>query len=128
MKAKVKYLLREAATVVVGVAAGVLLFVLVYSIALTVLRIDPAYAEEMSRYPVAYVDVNAESWLNVRSEPEGRKLFGLPCHKDVVILAEEAGWALVTSAERMQRGLTPYGWVCADYLQVYREHIQKEGL
>lgn len=120
---RLRILLREAATVVVGVAVSVLLFVLVYSISLTVLGIDASCAEELARYPVAYVDVKADSFLNVRDEPNGDKLYGLPCRADVVILTEEAGWALVTSEERLAEGNNPHGWVCMDYLHKYREYL-----
>ena len=120
---RIKDFLREAAIVLAGIAFGLLLFVLAYGALLTAFGIDSSCAEDLVRYPVAYVDVKAESWLNVRDSPAGDKLYGLACWTDVVILTIRDGWALVSSEKRISEGRMPYGWVCAEYLKPYREYI-----
>ena len=126
MKAKVKRLLREMVTVVVGVAVGVLLFVLIYSVMLTIYGIDPACAE-VEHWPLAYVDVNADSYLNVRKTPAGElRTVRLESLAEVLVLDVEDGWALVIRPEHLgNRDMngTPLGWVSMDYLQIYMDYM-----
>lgn len=128
---KVKVILHDTAAFIVGLTAAMLLFVLLYSIGLTALGIDPACAEETTNYPVAAVMVNADSYLNIRQTPGG-KLTGstLECHADVVILAEDSGWALVIRPENVgssNMNGNPLGWVSMDYLKPYRTFVAKEN-
>ncbi|MBP3649132.1 MAG: hypothetical protein J6K73_05065 [Clostridia bacterium] len=128
MKAKVKRLLREMVTVVVGIAVGVLLFLLIYSVMLTIYGIDPACAEEIQSYPAAYVDVHEGSSLNIRRSPGGEwKYMSLRSGEEVVILATEDGWALVSKADHIQGGWPPLGWVSTDYLTVCGEWLDKKS-
>lgn len=84
-----------------------------------------AEASEATILPVAYVDVQADSWLNVRFTPGGTLTgYGLMPLTDVVILAEIEGWALVTTSERIAGEQDPLGWCSTDYLVKYREYIQ----
>lgn len=88
------------------------------------LWVEPSKAEVL-HYPVAYVDVNADSVLNVRETPGGELTsWALKAWKDVVILERSGRWALVNTVERIGEHKPPIGWVCTDYLVVYREIVQ----
>lgn len=122
---KLKSIARETAAGILLVTIGLLLFVLLYGIGLTVFDI-PAANAEVVHYPLAYVEVNAESCLNVRSEPMGTRLFGLPCWTDVVILDQADGWAYVSTPDRIAERKPPCGWVSMDYLNVYGDYMANE--
>ena len=91
---------------------------------LVLLLMASAAHAESSIYPVALVNVNRESWLNVRKTPGGELTFTqLMSQKDVVILDEVDGWALVNTIERMEDGKPPLGWSSSMYLVKYRAYI-----
>ncbi len=116
---KLKSLARETAAGILLVAIGLLLFVLLYGIGLTLLDIPAACAEE-TRCPVALVNVNPGSRLNVRESPYGRVVGSLSRGADVVVLDRQNGWSLVTTERDMAHGHRPLGWVWAEYLEEYR--------
>lgn len=105
---------------------GVLLFVLLYSVGLVAFDIDPACAE-VQHWPLAYVDVNADSYLNVRKTPAGELCtIRLESMAEVVLLETDGSWALVIRPEHLGRADMngqPLGWVSMDYLRVYRDHM-----
>lgn len=105
---------------------GVLLFVLLYSAGLVAFDIDPACAE-VQHWPLAYVDVNADSYLNVRKTPAGElRTIRLESMAEVVLLETDGSWALVIRPEHLGRADMngqPLGWVSMDYLRVYRDHM-----
>lgn len=124
-----KKLLRIAewwAEVILFVAAGLGTFILLTAIFMTAAR------AEADLYPIAYVDVNAGSTLNVRKAPGGDLThIRLNCREDVVILAEVDGWALVIRPQHFGRKTMdgqPLGWASMDYLVPYRQfvHAKKE--
>lgn len=127
---RVRYWLEQVAAGALLLVIGLGLFVLLYAIGLTALGIDPSCAEELHRYPVARVEVNAGSCLNVRKTPGGERCaVQLNCMEDVVILATDDGWALVIRPEHVgsqDMNGTPLGWASMEYLRVYREHIEIE--
>lgn len=99
---------------------------LILAAAIMLVLIPPASAEAQL-YPVAYVDVNADSYLSVRQTPGGELTPNrLLAYEDVVILAVDGDWALVIQRQYMgctdMRG-TPLGWVHTDYLYTYAVHI-----
>ncbi len=116
---KLKSLARETAAGILLVAIGLLLCVLLYGIGLTMFDIPAACAEE-TRCPVALVNVNPGSRLNVRESPNGRVVGRLSRGADVVVLDRQDGWSLVTTERDMAHGHRPLGWVYADYLEEYR--------
>lgn len=80
-----------------------------------------------TRYPVAMVNVHPDSWLNVRDAPMGKWLcLGLTRGTDVVILETVDGWALVQQLYSFREEIQPLGWVCMDYLVIYRDYIITE--
>ncbi len=85
-----------------------------------------AAANEVDVYPIAMVNVNADSWLNVRQGPEKDVIGFLPPKTDVVILAEVGDWAFVSTVARMNEGKGPIGWVSARYLIKYSAFVQKK--
>lgn len=103
-----------------------LLFVLLYSIGLVALGIDPACAE-VEHWPLAYVDVNADSYLNVRKTPAGElRTVRLESLAEVLVLDVKDGWALVIRPEHLGNGDmngTPLGWVCMEYLRIYTDYM-----
>lgn len=105
---------------------GVLLFVLLYSAGLVAFDIDPACAE-VQHWPLAYVDVNADSYLNVRKTPAGELCtIRLESMAEVVVLETDGSWALVIRPEHLGRADMngqPLGWVSMDYLRIYRDHM-----
>ena len=121
------YWLEQVAAGALLLVIGLGLFVLAYSIGLTALGIDPACAEELHRYPVARVEVNAGSHMNVRKTPGGeRREVQLNSMEDVVILAIDDGWALVIRPQHVgskDMNGAPLGWASMEYLRVYREHL-----
>ncbi len=119
MKKTMKTLFRESTAVVITVVAMLMLAVLLYGIGLTLLDIPAACAEE-ARCPVAVVNVNPGSSLNVRVSPNGRVINKLGRGADVVVLDKQNGWVLVTTERDMAHGHRPLGWVWADYLEEYR--------
>lgn len=128
MKKRILDWLEGAAEVILLLAIGLLLFVILYAATLACMGIGTAKAE-IVRWPVAYVDVNADSYLNVRETPGGEKTqFVLRCREDVVLLMQQDGWALVIRPDKVGKG-QPLGWACMDYLHVYREYLllQPEG-
>lgn len=116
---KLKSIACETAAGILLVAIGLLLFVLLYGIGLTLLGIPAACAEE-TRCPVAVVNVNPDSSLNVRESPNGRVVGSLSRGADVVVLDRQNGWSLVTTERDMAHGHRPLGWVWADYIEEYR--------
>lgn len=118
--------LMTAAEGVLWVTIFFLLFVLLYSIGLVALGIDPACAE-VEHWPLAYVDVNADSYLNVRKTPAGElRTVRLESLAEVLVLDVEDGWALVIRPEHLGRGDmngTPLGWVSMEYLRIYRDYM-----
>lgn len=118
--------LMTAVEGVLWVTIFFLLFVLLYSIGLVALGIDPACAE-VEHWPLAYVDVNADSYLNVRKTPAGElRTVRLESLAEVLVLDVEGGWALVIRPEHLGRGDmngTPLGWVSMDYLNIYRDYM-----
>lgn len=116
---KLKYLAHETAAGILLVAIGLLLFVLLYGIGLTLFGIPAACAEE-NRCPVAVVNVNPGSSLNVRESPNGRVVGSLSRGADVVVLDRQNGWSLVITERDLAHGHRPLGWVYADYLEEYR--------
>ena len=128
MKAKVWREVEEWLAVVLMLIISLLLFVIGYAAALVALDAVPeASAEVIERYPIAYVDVNADSYLNVRKTPGGElKHIQLKPLEDVVILHTDGDWALVIQLKYMtatDMNGNPIGWVHRDYLSVYREYI-----
>lgn len=124
-----KKLLRFAewwAEVILFVAAGFGTFILLTAILMTVAR------AEADIYPIAYVDVNAGSTLNVRKAPGGDLThIRLNCREDVVILDQVDGWALVIRPKCFGKTTMdgqPLGWASMDYLVPYRQfiHTKKE--
>lgn len=105
---------------------GVLLFVLLYSVGLVAFDIDPACAE-VQHWPLAYVDVNADSYLNVRKTPAGELCtIRLASMAEVVVLETDGCWALVIRPEHLgssDMNGQPLGWVSMDYLRIYRDHM-----
>lgn len=79
----------------------------------------------IDRYPLAYVDVNRGSCLNVRKTPGGEWAYKtLPCKADIVLLqlSEDGGWYLI--AEPIEgEPIHPAGWVCAQYVRIYNDYI-----
>lgn len=120
MKKAIKSILRESTSVVIMLAAALMFAFIIYAAGLTAFGIPASCAEEDPRYDVALVNVNPGSRLNVRVTPNGRIINGLSRGADVVILDKLKGWALVTTERDMVHGHQPLGWVCADYLEVYR--------
>lgn len=116
---KLKSIAGETTAGILLFAIGLLLFVLLYGIGLTLLDIPAACAEE-ARCPVAVVNVNPGSSLNVRVSPNGRVINKLGRGADVVVLDKQNGWVLVTTERDMAHGHRPLGWVWADYLEEYR--------
>jgi hypothetical protein len=118
--------LMTAVEGVLWVTIFFLLFVLIYSIGLVALGIDPACAE-VEHWPLAYVDVNADSYLNVRKTPAGElRTVRLESLAEVLVLDVEGGWALVIRPEHLGNGDmngTPLGWVCMEYLRIYRDYM-----
>lgn len=91
---------------------------------LVLLLVASTAGAESAIFPVALVNVNLESWLNVRKTPGGELTFTrLVSQKDVVILDEVDGWALVNTIERMEDGKPPLGWSSSMYLVKYRAYI-----
>lgn len=124
-----KKLRRELLAVTEGIllfTIGVLMFVLLYSAGLVAFDIDPACAE-VKHWPLAYVDVNADSYLNVRKTPAGELCtIRLESMAEVVLLETDGSWALVIRPEHLGRADMngqPLGWVSMDYLRVYRDHM-----
>lgn len=124
-----KKLLRIAewwAEVILFVVAGFGTFVLLTAILMTVAR------AEADLYPIAYVDVNAGSTLNVRKAPGGDLAhIRLNCREDVIILDQVDGWALVIRPHCFGKTTMdgqPLGWASMDYLVPYRQfvHTKKE--
>lgn len=120
MKKAIKSILRESTAVVITVTAMLMLAVVIYSVGLIVFGIPASCAEDDLRYDVAIVNVNPGSYLNVRATPNGRIVNRLSRGADVVIFENEDGWVLVSTERDMVHGHQPLGWVCADYLEVYR--------
>ena len=118
--------LMTAVEGVLWVTIFFLLFVLLYSIGLVALGIDPACAE-VEHWPLAYVDVNADSYLNVRKTPAGElRTVRLESLAEVLVLDVKDGWALVIRPEHLGNGDmngTPLGWVCMEYLRIYRDYM-----
>lgn len=128
MKAKVWREVEEWLAVVLLLIISLLIFVIGYAAALVLLDAVPeASAEVIERYPIAYVDVNADSYLNVRKTPGGElKHIQLQPLEDVVVLHTDGDWALVIQEKYMTAtdlNGNPLGWVHRDYLKVYREYI-----
>lgn len=122
MKKRILDWLEGAAEVILLLAIGLLLFVILYAATLTCMGIGTAEAE-IVRWPVAYVDVKADSYLYVRETPGGEKTqFVLRCREDVVLLMQQDGWALVIRPDKVGEG-QPLGWACMDYLHCYREYL-----
>lgn len=120
--------IEEWLAVVLLLIIGLLISVIGYAAALVVMDAVPeASAEVIERYPIAYVDVNADSYLNVRKTPGGElKHIQLQPLEDVVILHTDGDWALVIQLKYMDAtdlNGNPLGWVHRDYLSVYREYI-----
>ena len=121
-KRRILDLLVGAAEIVVALTISVLVFLILYAATLAWMGIGTAEAELM-RWPVAYVDVQADSYLNVRETPGGEKTqFVLRCREDVVLLMQQDGWALVIRPDKVGQG-QPLGWACMDYLHCYREFL-----
>lgn len=119
---KLKKLYHDVQEVIAWISLFFLLFVLVMAIGLTCMR--AAKAEELYSFPVAIVQVDAGSTLNVRRTPAGDwAYYGLPSGAEVMILEEEACWAYVTSIEMHEAGMIPYGWVSSEYLLRYNVHL-----
>lgn len=118
--------LMTAVEGVLWVTIFFLLFVLLYSIGLVALGIDPACAE-VEHWPLAYVDVNADSYLNVRKTQAGElRTVRLESLAEVLVLDVKDGWALVIRPEHLGNGDmngTPLGWVCMEYLRIYRDYM-----
>lgn len=122
MKKRILDWLEGAAEVILLLAIGLLLFVILYAATLACMGIGTAEAE-IVRWPVAYVDVKADSYLYVRETPGGEKTqFVLRCREDVVLLMQQDGWALVIRPDKVGEG-QPLGWACMDYLHCYREYL-----
>jgi hypothetical protein len=127
MKAKVWRTVEEWLALALLLIISLLIFIIGYAAALVVLDAVPeASAEEFVRYPIAYVDVNADSYLNVRKTPGGEcTSYQLRAYQDVVILATDGDWALVILEKYMplRHIKNPLGWVHRDYIRPYREYI-----
>lgn len=128
MKQTIWKTIEEWLAVVLMLIISLLIFLIGYAAALVVLDAVPeASAEVIERYPIAYVDVNADSYLNVRKTPGGElKHIQLQPLEDVVILHTDGDWALVIQERYMTAADMnghPLGWVHLDYLSVYREYI-----
>lgn len=112
------------AEAILFVAAGLGTFVLLTAIFMTVAKAEV--------YPIAYVDVNAGSTLNVRKAPGGDLThIRLNCREDVIILDQVDGWALVIRPQcygKTTMDGQPLGWASMDYLVPYRQfiHTKKE--
>ena len=121
---KLLHIIKWWAEVLLFVLDGFLIFLLGLGI---YMGLTPPAQAEVITYPVAYVDVNAGSSLNVRKAPGG-DLTGirLYCREDVVILAEVDGWALVIRPQNVGKTAMdgqPLGWASMDYLRCYRKHL-----
>lgn len=122
MKNRILRLLYGGAEIVVALTISVLVFLILYAATLACMGIGTAEAE-IVRWPVAYVDVKADSYLYVRETPGGEKTqFVLRCREDVVLLMQQDGWALVIRPDKVGEG-QPLGWACMDYLHCYREYL-----
>lgn len=122
MKKRILRLLYDGAEIVVALTISVLVFLILYAATLACMGIGTAEAE-IVRWPVAYVDVKADSYLYVREPPGGEKTqFVLRCREDVVLLMQQDGWALVIRPDKVGEG-QPLGWACMDYLHCYREYL-----
>lgn len=123
---KLRRVLLAATEGILLFTIGVLLFVLLYSAGLVAFDIDPACAE-VQHWPLAYVDVNADSYLNVRKTPAGElRTVRLESLAEVLVLDVEDGWALVIRPEHLgnsDMNGTPLGWVSMDYLQIYMDYM-----
>lgn len=80
-------------------------------------------AKAEASYPVAIVEVNADSYLSVRKTPAGdlTPIRLLP-HEEVVLLETIEDWALVIRAQdygKTDMNGAPLGWVSMDYLIIY---------
>lgn len=118
---KILALFADLIVVCTAAALGLLL-----ATAIMLVLISPANAEAQL-YPVAYVDVNADSYLAVRQTPGGKLTPNrLLAYEDVVILAVDGDWALVIQRQYMgctdMRGI-PLGWAHTEYLHIYAVHI-----
>lgn len=105
------------------------IFLLSFFLLLSIMLMDVygAEAEEIYSYPLAIVQVDADSTLNVRRTPAGDwAYYGLPSGAEVMILEEEAGWAYVTSIEMHETGMIPYGWVSSEFLLRYNVHLTEQ--
>ena len=78
-----------------------------------------AAAEEVYHYPVAVVDVNEGSHLNVRRWPGGVICGSLDCFAEVVVLERHEEWGLITTRKHHEVGWKPLGWVHTDYLRFF---------
>lgn len=128
MKQSTKNEIKSWLAVYLLVIMGLLVAFLLWS------AVAPAFAEgDVTRYPVAYVDVSY-GYLNVRKTPAGELTYTrLSAYTDLVILATDGDWALVINERDM--GLRhikdPLGWVHRDCITVYRDYIiltNKEGI
>lgn len=80
-------------------------------------------AQAEASYPVAIVEVNADSYLSVRKTPAGdlTPIRLLP-YEEIVLLDVVEDWALVIRAQdygKTDMNGTPLGWVSMDYLIIY---------
>lgn len=97
------------------------------SLAAVLVMVATAACAEVSTYPMALVNVDYDSWLNVRQSPGGElTLVTLHQRQDVIIIRQSGGWALINTPERHEKGLAPFGWSSMEYLVVYRNYIQIE--
>lgn len=89
------------------------------------MMIATAACADVTTYPIALVNVDYDSWLNVRQSPGGElTLVTLHRRQDVIVLQQVDGWALVNTPARHEKGLEPLGWSSMEYLVVYRNYIQ----
>lgn len=82
-----------------------------------------AAAEEAYHYPLAVVNVDECSYLNVRYWPGGVICGSLDTYEEVAVISRYGEWGLVTTRKRHELDWPPLGWVHTGYLRFFGDMV-----